>query len=95
MARVVVTPTAMRELARLIQTHSLPADTRDRFKRSLQAVERFPLIGASLEGRWATYRFVLGLWRWMLVVYAYDEDADRVAIVTVQDARSAHAATSA
>jgi hypothetical protein len=31
----------------------------------------------------------------MLVVYAYDEDADRVAIVTVQDARSAHAATSA
>lgn len=53
------------------------------------------LIGASLEGRWAPYRFVLGPWRWMLVVYAYDEEADRAAVVTIQDARSGQAATSA
>lgn len=85
----------MLDLDRLIQTHSLPANTRDRFRRSVQPVERFPLIGASLEGRWAPYRFVLGPWRWMLVVYTYDEGADRVAIVTVQDTRSARAATSA
>ncbi len=33
------------------------------------------------------YRFVLGPWRWMLVVYVRDEDLDRVAIVSIQDAR--------
>jgi hypothetical protein len=31
----------------------------------------------------------------MLIVYVYDEASDRVAVVTIQDARSAVAATSA
>jgi hypothetical protein len=30
----------------------------------------------------------------MIVVYGFDEEADRVAIVTIQDARSGRAATS-
>ncbi len=94
MATLVVTPTAASDLDRLITTQSLPADTIARFKRSVASLERVPQIGAPLHGRWTNYRFVLGPWRWMLVVYVYDEALDRVAIVTVQDARQSEAATS-
>jgi hypothetical protein len=92
-ATVVVTPTAVEDLRRLVVTHSLPGDTSSRFKRSISLLSRFPEIGAALTGRWDGYRFVLGPWRWMLVVYVYDEADDRVAIVTIQDARSSQAAT--
>jgi plasmid stabilization system protein ParE len=91
MASVVVTPTAAADLVRLITTHSLPSDTRSRFRRSVESLGQFPSIGAPLHGRWAGYRFLLGPWRWMIVVYVYDEFGDRVAIVTIQDARSARA----
>ena len=91
MARVVVTPAAAEDLERLIVTHSLPADTRQRVARSLRPLERFPLLGSALEGRWRRFRFVLGHWRWMLLVYVFDEDADRVFVVTVQDGRSSRA----
>ena len=91
MAHVVVTPTAAADLARLITTHSLPPDTRARFRRSVESLAQFPSIGAPLHGRWAGYRFLLGPWRWMIVVYVYDEVTDRVAIVTIQDARSGRA----
>ena len=94
MASVVVTPTASADLAMLITTHSLPADTTSRFKRSVASLAQFPLFGAPLHGRWSDYRFLLGPWRWMIVVYIYDEPADRVAIVTIQDARSGRAPTS-
>lgn len=94
MATVVVTPTALADLATLIRTHSLPADTNERVKRALEPLSGFPLIGGRLFGAWARFRFVLGPWRWMLIVYAYDEAADRVAIITIQDARSAAAPTS-
>lgn len=93
MASVIVTPTAGRNLAELIETHSLPGTTRERVKRALEPLAQFPLLGAPLEGRWNGFRFVLGPWRWMLVVYRYDEVLDRVAIVTIQDARSARSAT--
>lgn len=89
MATVVVTPTAQRNLDVLIETLSLPPSTRDRVKASLEPLHRFPRLGASLGGRWADFRFVLGPWRWMIVVYRYDEALDRVAIVTIRDARSA------
>lgn len=91
MARVVVTPAALDDLESLIRTQSLPGNTGERVRRSLAPLERFPLLGAALEERWAGFRFLLGPWRWMIVVYVYDEPADRVAIVTIQDARSAHA----
>lgn len=94
MATVIVTPTAIADLDRLISTQTLSADTVERFKRSVSVLQRFQQIGAPLHGRWAPFRFVLGLWRWMLVVYIYDAGADRVAIVTIQDARSGEAATS-
>lgn len=94
MASVLVTPTAQRNLATLIETHSLPASTTERFKRSVEPLRTFPQLGAALEGRWAGFRFVLGPWRWMIVVYRYEEGIDQVQIVTVQDGRSAAAATS-
>ena len=84
-----VTPAAVEDLERLVVTHSLPADTRERVRRSLQPLARFPLLGASLGGRWEGFRFVLGPWRWLIVVYVYDEAEDRVAVVTVQDGRAA------
>ncbi len=94
MATVVVTPTAVADLDRLVQTLSLPANTRRRVASSLRPLARFPLLGAPLAGRWTGFRFVLGPWRWMLLVYVYDEGSDRVAVVTIQDARSARAPTS-
>ena len=48
-----------------------------------------------LEGHWQGFRFLLGPWRWMLIVYEYFESEDRVVIVTIQDGRSSAAATAA
>jgi hypothetical protein len=48
-----------------------------------------------LEGRWRDYRFILGPWRWMIIVSSYDPEADVVAIVTIQDGRTSTAATAA
>ena len=72
---------------------SLPAATVPRLRRALQPLTEFPLIGSPLSGRWTSFRFILGPWRWMVFVYAYFEPEDRVVVVTVQDARSSGAAT--
>jgi len=93
-ATVVLSLTAVNNLDTLVRTLSLPRSTRERVKSSLRPLSRFPRLGAPLEGRWAEFRFILGPWRWMLIVYVYDEAADRVSVVTIQDARSAVAATS-
>ncbi len=93
MARVLVAPAAPDDLARMIATHSLPADTRARVRRSIEPLGQFPLLGASLAGRWHDYRFILGPWRWMAIVYAYDAGTDVVAILTIQDGRTSTAAT--
>ncbi|HET7647349.1 MAG TPA: type II toxin-antitoxin system RelE/ParE family toxin [Gaiellaceae bacterium] len=94
MARVIVTPEAIAALERLIVSHSLPADTRGRFRRSLEPLETFPRLGRELRGGgYDGLRFVLGPWRWLVVVYAFDEARDIVGILTVQDARSSAAAT--
>ncbi len=73
----------------MIITHSLPADTKARVKRSLRVLERFPRIGPQLDGRWHPMRFILGPWRWMLVIYSYEQASDLVVVLTIQDARSA------
>jgi plasmid stabilization system protein ParE len=90
-ARVELSAAAAEDLERLIRTHSLPADTKGRVKRSLQPLQRFPLLGAALEGRWSSFRFVLGPWRWLVIVYVYLEADERVVVVTIQDGRSSHA----
>jgi hypothetical protein len=92
---MVVTPEAVAALDRLIVTHSLPVDTKERFRRSLRPLEAFPRLGCELEGgSYDGLRFVLGPWRWMVVVYEYDEASDTVGVLTVQDARSSTAVTS-
>lgn len=82
---------AVEDLDALIRTHSLPADTRLRVARSLRSLEQFPLMGAALNGRWEGLRFVLGPWRWLLLVYVFIESEDRVVVVTIQDGRSSAA----
>jgi hypothetical protein len=93
-SRVLIASEAAADLARLTATYSLPADTPSRVRRSIEPLAHFPLLGASLEGGWRDFRFVLGPWRWMLIVYAYDDEADLVAVVTIQDGRTSTAATS-
>lgn len=93
MASVELARTAIDDLDALIITHSLPADTRTRVARSLRELGRFPLLGAPLEGGWDGFRFVVGPWRWLLLVYVLLEAEDRVVVVTIQDARTSTAAT--
>ncbi len=93
MAKVRLSVLAVQDLDRMIVTHSLPSDTRLRVGRSLRVLEQFPRIGRRLEGRWEPMRFILGPWRWMLIIYSYEEPDDLVLVVTFQDARSSAAAT--
>ena len=88
MARVELSRAAIGDIERLIRTHSLPPDTRDRLKASLRPLEQFPTMGPELGGRWTGFRCVLGPWRWMLVVYVVIEEGGRVVVVTIQDGRS-------
>jgi hypothetical protein len=84
---------AVEDLDTLVRTHSLPTDTRTRVARSLRPLERFPRIGPELGGRWEGFRFLLGPWRWMLLIYVFVGPENRVVVVTIQDARSSSAAT--
>jgi hypothetical protein len=94
-ARVLVAPAAADDLARMIATHSLPADTPAHVRRSIEPLGQLPLLGALLIGRWRDYRFILGPWRWMVIVYAYDAGTDIVAILTIQDGHTSAATTTA
>ena len=93
MARVELAVAAVEDLDRLVLTHTLPADTRERVAHSLLPLARFPRLGPALTGRWEGFRFILGPWRWLLLVYVHLETEDRVVVVTIQDARSSTAAT--
>lgn len=93
MAEVRLSAIAVEDLDRMIVTHSLPSDTKDRVKRSLRVLEQFPNIGRQLDGLWYPMRFILGPWRWMLIVYGFEESSNLVLILTIQDARSSAAAT--
>ncbi len=77
----------------MILTHSPPASTVDRVRAALEPLADFPRLGPALDGRWGGFRFILGPWPWMLLVYLWDEGRDVGAAVTIQDARSATAAT--
>jgi plasmid stabilization system protein ParE len=92
-ARVELTRAAVEDLDRLIAALTLPAATRERVRSCLHPLQEFPRLGTELTGRWQGQRFVLGPWRWMLLVYEYHAADDRVVVLTVQDARSSAAAT--
>ena len=94
MSEVRLSSDAVKDLERMIITHSLPPDTRERVRRSLRPLEQFPRIGRQLEGRWKPLRFILGPWRWMLILYSYEESDDLVLVVAFHDARSSSSATS-
>lgn len=83
----------MEDLARLVEELALPSDARKRVGECLRPLGRFPDMGPRLTGRWDGARFLLGPWRWMLLVYEHDEERDRVVVTTIQDARRADAAT--
>lgn len=94
MAEIGLTAEALEDLDRLIVTHSLPADTRGRVKRSLDTLKRFPRSGRELEAPWSPVRVVLGPWPWLLILYLYEEKNDTVIVLGFQDARSYQAVTS-
>ena len=92
--RIEVSRAAVEDIARLRLTHSLPPDTNERIRRSLKSLGQFPRLGTALVGEdWGGFRFVLGPWRWMVIVYEIDDDVGRVVVVTVQDGRTSYAAT--
>jgi|SRR5580692_7033509 hypothetical protein len=93
MTRVELTLAAVEDLDRLIITHSLPVDTHMRVRRSLGILELFPSVGRQLGRPWDSICFILGPWRWLLIVYLHDEQQDVVSILTIQDARSSIAVT--
>jgi plasmid stabilization system protein ParE len=93
-ARVELARGAVEDLDRLIRVLSLPGDTRDRVRAAPGPLAEFPRLGPELTGRWRGLRFVLGPWRWMLLVYEHLEDEDRVVVLTIQDAHSSPAVRS-
>lgn len=88
MAQVIISPRAERDVEEAISRLSLPPDTWTRIARPLRVLETFPLAGPKLGGGWAPARFVLGPWSWMLLLYSYDEDTDRLFVLSMNDARS-------
>jgi hypothetical protein len=52
------------------------------------------LLGRAIDqGRWAGYRFLLGPWRWLIVLYKYDSVNHTMMVASFEDARSSNAAT--
>lgn len=93
MARVQVSRVAVEDLDRLIEAKGLPPDTRDRLMRSLSVLETFPRAGRELVGRWAGFRFWIGPWAWMIILYEYRASSQTVAVVAIHDGRASSAAT--
>lgn len=93
MTEIRLSVAAVEKLERIILTHSLPSDTKDRVGRSLRITEQFPYAGRELDGHWRPIRFILGPWRWLLILYVYNEREDVVQVLTIQDARSFLATT--
>lgn len=88
MARVVATHAAARDLRELIRTHRLPENTIERVKRSIRPLADFPELGAELGGAFAPRRFLLGPWRWMIVIYRFYPESDLVAVLAIVDGRT-------
>lgn len=87
MARVVVTARAERDIRELVRSRDLPTDTPDRIRRSLLPLADFPTLGTLIGGNFDSLRFLLGPWRWMIVIYEV-QSADSVVILRVIDGRT-------
>lgn len=93
MPDVVLTRMAARDLEDLIRTHSLPTETQRRVQRSLEILREFPEVGVGLRLRWEGYRFLIGPWRWMIIVYRYDDERDAAIVMRIFDGRSGSSPT--
>jgi plasmid stabilization system protein ParE len=93
LARVLVTPRTVQDLHGLVDGLGLPPDALVRVQRALRTLQRFPLAGRALTGRWEGTRFLIGAWPWMILVYTFDESDDAVYVVAAHDGRSSSAAT--
>jgi ParE toxin of type II toxin-antitoxin system, parDE len=91
--RVIVTPRAVADLAELIEARGLPSNALRRVQASLRILERFPLAGRALTGRWRDTRFLIGPWPWLILIYLHDEGEDIVYVVAAHDGRSSSSAT--
>ena len=91
MTHVEVSRAAREDLARLHFTHKLPADTGRRLQRSIEHLAFAPLAGRALDGAWGGYRYILGPWPWLVVVYRYNEQLDRLIVSAIRDGRSSRA----
>ncbi len=81
---------ALSNLDRLVLTHSLSPDTRERIEASAQPLQRFPRIGPEIRTLAdGSLRFLIGPWPWLLIIYLYLEADERVVIVSVEDGRAA------
>jgi hypothetical protein len=90
--RIEFSPGALRMLDRLVELYELPPDSRSRVVRYVAHLGAFPDSGAPLGGEWEGYRFVLGPWPWLAIIYEIVND-QLVAIVAFEDTRGAGAAT--
>lgn len=89
---VVISPRAEAELKEMIEEYPLIADARDRLRKRLEVLERFPFIGRNLPpGKWGGHQLLLGPFAWMASVYRVEGDLVRV--VTIEDCRRAGAAS--
>ena len=93
MHRLELSELAAAQLHAMIAELSLPSDTRDRARKSLRPLMNYPLSGPALSGSWQGFRFILGPWSWMILVYVVLKDPDRVVVVSIEDARSSSSAT--
>ncbi|MGB7685405.1 MAG: type II toxin-antitoxin system RelE/ParE family toxin [Solirubrobacterales bacterium] len=93
MPTIEVTRQARDEFRELIKTRQLPPDTRKRVTRGLLMLEEFPRAGKQLSGVWRDCRALIGPWGWLIVVYIYIENKDRVVVIAFHDARTSEAAT--
>ena len=83
----------MQDLHGLVDGLGLPPDALVRVQRTLRTLQRFPLAGRMLTGRWEGTRFLIGPWPWMILAYTFGEPGDAVYVVVVHDGRSSSAAT--
>jgi len=93
MTKVIVTRRATTELDRLIRTHSLPESTRTRVREAIRPLGSYPLLGVQAGPAERGARYILGPWRWMLIVYWFDADIDRVDVLSIEDARRGDSVT--
>jgi plasmid stabilization system protein ParE len=88
MVRVVLSVDARRDLDEIISSHHLPSDTPIRVRQRLAPLAMYPLIGPALG---VTYRYLLGPWSWMLLVYRVDQPRGTVVVTAIKDVRRAGA----